>query len=303
VRSSLDEPASADAPDVAYTRSWCRSGDIEYVSLPGGARLRFLKVGTGRPLLLLHTVRTQLDHFQLVVPQLTAAFTVYAADLPGMGWSDITPDAAYDEPALRAAVAEFVRALDLSELTLAGESMGATLALTGSTDVGDRVRRVVAVNPFDYPGGVARANLIGSLYTGAARLPVAGPVVSRMENKPVLGMVLRGGFHDGANLPAHYLDELRRVGRRPGYARVARSVYRNVGSMVAARTVYERVTAPVTLVYGEDDWSRSPERSANHDLLPDAQAIVLPETGHFAALERPDRVAELLLDGGTPASA
>ncbi len=43
-----------------------------------------------------------------------------------------------------------------------------------------------------------------------------------MENKPVLGIVLRGGLFDGRKLPNHYLVELRRVGHRPGYPRVAR---------------------------------------------------------------------------------
>ena len=39
---------------------------------------------------MVHTVRTQLDHFQLVTPRLLNAFTVYVIDLPGMGWSDVT---------------------------------------------------------------------------------------------------------------------------------------------------------------------------------------------------------------------
>ena len=64
--------------------------EIDYVVLSGGARVRYLRVGTGPPLILMHTVRTQLDHFQLVIPQITDAFTVYAVDF-GMGWSDIVP--------------------------------------------------------------------------------------------------------------------------------------------------------------------------------------------------------------------
>ena len=48
-----------------YTESWCDSGEIGYVALSGGARVRYLRVGTGPPLVLMHTVRTQLDHFQL----------------------------------------------------------------------------------------------------------------------------------------------------------------------------------------------------------------------------------------------
>jgi pimeloyl-ACP methyl ester carboxylesterase len=56
------------------------------------------------------------------------------------------------------------------------------------------------------------------------------------------------------------------------------------------------VTAPVTLTYGDHDWSRIPEREANLALLRGARAILLPDTGHFAALEQPARVAEILLD-------
>jgi pimeloyl-ACP methyl ester carboxylesterase len=265
--------------------------------LADGTRLRYLKAGSGATaLILLHTVRTQLDHFQLVIPRILHAFTVYAIDMPGMGWSDITPGASYTEPALRRAIVEFVRTLHIEDLTLAGESMGATVSLTASTELQERVRRVVAFNTYDYSKGVGRANRVASIYVGSARLPAIGAVVTKMENKPVLGIVLRGGLRDGSKLPNHYLDELRRVGGRRGYARVAREVFRNVDSMVAARALYSRVTAPVTLIYGEHDWSGMPEREANLGLLRGARSIALPDTGHFAALEQPADVAEILLD-------
>jgi pimeloyl-ACP methyl ester carboxylesterase len=231
-----------------------------------------------------------------VIPKILDGCTVYAIDFPGMGWSDITAGASYTEPALRRAIVEFVQRLGLNEVTLAGESMGATVALTASTELGDRVRRIVAVNPYDYSGGVGRANGVAAVYVGGARLPALGRLVTRMETQPVLGVVLRGGLHDGSKLPDHYLVELRRVGRRPGYPRVAREVYRNIDSMIAARTRYARVTCPVTLVYGDHDWSRVSEREANLALLGGARWILLPGTGHFAALEQPNRIGETLLD-------
>ena len=283
-------------PNSAYTATWSPSGEIEYATLADRTRLRYLKAGSGpTALILLHTVRTQLDHFQLVIPKLVHAFTVYTLDMPGMGWSDITPGASYTEPALRRAIVEFVTTLDIQDLTLAGESMGATVSLTASVELEDRVRRVVAFNPYDYSKGVGRANRVASIYVGSARLRAIGAAVTRMENKPVLGIVLRGGLLDGSKLPDHYLAELRRVGRRRGYPRVAREVFRNVESMIAARGLYARVIAPVTLVYGDHDWSRVSEREANLGLLRGAQSISLPGTGHFAALEEPARVAEILL--------
>jgi pimeloyl-ACP methyl ester carboxylesterase len=283
-------------PNSDYTRTWFPPGEIEYAKLADGTRLRYVKAGSGPALILLHTVRTQLDHFQLVIPKLVDAFTVFAIDMPGMGWSDITPGASYTEPALRRATVEFVKTLDLNDVTLAGESMGATVSLTASAELGDRVRRVLAFNTYDYSKGVGRANRVASIYVGSARLPAVGEVVTRMEIKPVLGVVLRGGLFDGSKLSDHYLAELRRVGRRHGYSRVAREVFRNVDSMIAARGLYARVTAPVTLIYGDHDWSHMPEREANLALLSDARSISIPDTGHFAALEQPARVAEILLD-------
>jgi hypothetical protein len=52
-----------------YTRGW--SGhDPAYLALPDGSRLRYLKMGRGDPLVLIHTVRTQLDLFQRLIPLL-----------------------------------------------------------------------------------------------------------------------------------------------------------------------------------------------------------------------------------------
>ena len=130
---------------TTYTRGWCGTGEITFLTLSSGTRLRYLKVGTGPLLLLLHTLRTQLDYFQRLIPKLTGHFTVYAVDLPGLGWSDISPGASYEEPAVRTAVVEFVEKLDLKDVTLAGESIGATLSLTTSTQLDRRIRNIIAL--------------------------------------------------------------------------------------------------------------------------------------------------------------
>src|SRR5438876_50973 len=95
----------------------------------GQGRLRYLTGGTGAPLVLLHTVRTQAEHFRHLIPLVQDRYTVYALDLPGMGYSQIVPGASYEEPSMRAAVTNLVTRLDLRDVTLLGESMGAVLAL------------------------------------------------------------------------------------------------------------------------------------------------------------------------------
>src|ERR671913_1059934 len=118
-----------DVPDSTYTTTWSKGrGDVRFFTRRDGSRLRYYTAGTGPSLILMHTVRTQLDYFQRVIPLLSDRYTVYALDLPGMGWSDIVPGARYEEPDLRAAVVEFARGLNLDGLTLAGESLGGALA-------------------------------------------------------------------------------------------------------------------------------------------------------------------------------
>jgi pimeloyl-ACP methyl ester carboxylesterase len=260
----------------------------------GEGRLRYLTGGTGSPLVMLHTVRTQAEHFRHLIPLVRERYTVYALDLPGMGYSQIVPGASYEEPAMRAAVKRLITQLDLRDVTLLGESMGAVLALTTAADLPNRVQRVLAINAYDYAGGIARSSLLARLIVTGVLAPGVGPRFARLEPKPIMRAVLSGGVVDKAALRADYVDELLKVGRRPGYPTVARAVYANLPSLVAARSRYPEVTAPVQLIYGEEDWSRPSDRQANRHLLPTAEFTQVPRAGHFIALERPDVPANLL---------
>src|SRR3954447_4164733 len=170
----------------------------------GQGRLRYLTGGSGAPLVMLHTVRTQAEHFRRVIPLVQQQYTVYALDLPGMGYSQIVPGASYQEPAMRAAVNRLLTQLDLRDVTLLGESMGATLALTTAADLPDRVRRVVAVNAYDYAGGISRSGLLARLIVTGVLAPGVGRLFSRLEPKPVMRAVLSGGVVDTTALHADY---------------------------------------------------------------------------------------------------
>src|SRR3954471_870364 len=160
---------------------------------PGQGRLRYLAGGSGPPLVLLHTVRTQAEHFRHLIPLVQERYTVYALDLPGMGHSQIVPGASYEEPAMRAAVKRLITQLDLRDVTLLGESMGAVLALTTAADLPERVRRVLAINAYDYAGGIARSGLLARLIVTGALAPGVGRMFARVEPKPIVRAVLRGG--------------------------------------------------------------------------------------------------------------
>lgn len=282
---------------IDYTGQWLPDQAVEFLSLgSSGPKVRYVRVGRGPALVLMHTVRTQLDLFQRVIPKLTNDFTVYALDYPGFGWSEIVPNAKYEEPIMRRHIIEFIDKLGLRDVTLAGESIGATLALTVASELADRVRQVVAFNTYDYLPGLERANLLASIIIKSVRAPVVGPIFAALENRMILAGIARGGVYDPRALPADFVSELARVGKRPGYSKVARAVYRSLPSFVAARSLYSAIQVPVTLVYGDHDWSHVPEREAVLAKIKGAQLVTLENTGHFSALESPEQFARILID-------
>src|SRR5215467_4542514 len=153
---------TARAPKVL---SWAPEIAIAYVDV-GGCKLRYIRAGWGPNLVLLHTLRTQLDLFQKVIPFLAERFTVYAVDYPGHGFSDI-PNGRYDADFFARFIEKFLDLLDLRDVTLCGVSIGGTIALMLAGRHNARVARVVAINPYDYARrrGLARSSLAGWLIT------------------------------------------------------------------------------------------------------------------------------------------
>src|SRR3970040_984678 len=96
---------------------WAPNIPIDTVEV-GGNKLRYIKSGKGPALVLLHTLRTQLDLFEKVMPELSKHFTVYALDYPGHGYSDI-PTARYDAAFFPEAVEGFLDRLGVRAAPLA----------------------------------------------------------------------------------------------------------------------------------------------------------------------------------------
>lgn len=261
--------------------------------------VRFQKIGSGPPLLLIHTIRTQLEYFRSLAPLLAGSHTVYAIDLPGHGHSPIDPGASFDEPYFRRAVIRVIEELNLSDVTIVGESIGGALALTVAASLPQRVKRVYAINPYDYEtrygDGIRRGNWFANFIIGSLQIPVLGAMNASLENKMVLGKIMGGGYHDPRKLPGDLLAEFDEVARRPGYKRMARKVLAGWRSWSMARDYYRQISAPVTLIYGDSDWSRADERERTRSLIPAAQIVTLRNTGHFSAVENPSELARVIL--------
>lgn len=277
------------------------ASETAFLKISEAITLRYERTGDGTPLLLLHTIRTQIEYFRVLAPILAKGHTVYAIDLPGHGHSPIDPRAPFDEPYFRQAVIGFIEKLDLTGVTLVGESIGGALALTVAAAIPQRIARVFAINPYDYDtrygDGIRRGNPFADVIIGSLQVPILGAVGAALENETVLGKIIGGGFHDPRKLPPDLLAEFAQVARRPGYKQAARKVLAGWRSWSEVRELYRQVSVPVTLVYGDSDWSRPDERERTRSLLHNAQVITLQDTGHFSALENPVELARIVLGG------
>jgi pimeloyl-ACP methyl ester carboxylesterase len=262
----------------------------------GGVRLRYIKTGTGPNLVLLHTLRTQLDLFEKVIPALSKEFTVYALDYPGHGYSDI-PRGDYDARFFVHAVEGFLNALDLRDVTLCGVSIGGAISLIIAGLHNKRVERVIAVNTYDYAKGrgMTRSSFLGWFITVASETPVIAGTIMRLRNFVIMKAVLRGGVAHSESIPPELLKEMYLVGNRRSHYQAFISLLRHALSWEAATDVYQNINVPAFLIWGDQDWSRPVERERDRNLIPTAQVATIKDGGHFLPLDRPTEVVEAIM--------
>lgn len=282
------------APPLPDTLAWAPAIPIQYTTV-NGLRLRYIKTGQGPTLVLLHTLRTQLDIFQKVIPTLAQRYTIYALDFPGHGYSDI-PRVNYEPKLFVDTVAGFLDALDIRDATLAGISIGGTIALLIAARHHPRVKQVMAINPYDYGqgDGLRRSSPLAKLIAGLALVPILGDTVMRFRNRMVEDVIFRGGVAEPDAIPPQLLEELYRVGTRPGHYKAFLNLLRHGHQWDEAHAHYRDIQVPVLLVYGENDWSRPGERETTFKEIPDAKLETVAGGVHFLALDRPREVERLI---------
>jgi len=282
------------APAAPTRLSWAPEIPIRSVKV-NGINLRYVEVGQGPPLVLLHTIRTQLDMFQKVILELSRRFRVYALDYPGHGYSDI-PGVEYTPELFTNVVAGFVEQLNIENAIVLGESIGGSIPLRLASQHNPRVKQVVAINAYDYDAGrgVKRSSAIANLLFSLNNVPILGPTFWRLRQYPIFKKIMEGGIVHKDALPPALLREMYEVGNRPHHYRALMSLVRHWAAWEDARADYAKIAVPVLLIYGEYDWSRPEEREANRRAIPGAQMTVVKGAGHFLSLDAPEAVIEII---------
>src|SRR6202167_4747269 len=117
-----------------------------------GARLRYLRAGSGPPLILLHGLLGYSFSWRYTMPALAPYATVYAPDMLGAGFSDRPPGIDHSMRATARRMLRFIERLEVSSFDLLGTSHGGAVAMMAAAEClsGNfnlRVQRLVLVAP------------------------------------------------------------------------------------------------------------------------------------------------------------
>ena len=113
-----------------------------------GLRLHYLQWGDEhrQPLLLLHGGSAHAHWWDFFVTPFTAAYRVLALDLRGHGDSQWAEPPAYEIAAYAADVRGFIDTLELTNVVLAGHSLGGLVAVACAPDVQQRLAALVIMD-------------------------------------------------------------------------------------------------------------------------------------------------------------
>ncbi|MCA9414775.1 MAG: alpha/beta hydrolase [Candidatus Omnitrophica bacterium] len=260
--------------------------DEAYESVDG-QQLHYLKQGHGRPVVLLHGFPTSSYTWRHVIPRLSNDYEVYAPDLPGYGKSDLGPQADRGISAQSFYIDEWMDSLGLSGTILVGQGIGGGVALQIAIRHPDKVAGLILINPACYDS-------YPSNYAKLLAEPGWGPFVGS-------GAARRGGFHhnlsqgvyhqkllsDGV-VDSYYAPWNSEAGRR-NLIRAATDL--KAKDMMEIMPRVRSLKVPTLVVAGLFD----PFQSINYSKrlaaeIPGAQFIQIPNCGHFASEDEPEKI-------------
>lgn len=254
------------------------------------AGLAYHTLGAGEPLLLIHGLTSSRAAFQRVAEELADDYQVILVDLPGHGDS---PPLVRGEPltprAQAHAVGEFLDALNLSTVHVAGNSMGGWVALELAAD--GRARSVVGLCPAGLWYPITSRSRAIELNRRLARLtwkfsellmyvpPIREAVFASALERPYRIDVATAQATLSAQRAARGYDEAHDGLLHDAFARADR--------------ISEDVA--VTLAFGDNDPLLPSQTTQLRHLGPEhARWVVLPRVGHAPMWEDPEATIDLI---------
>lgn len=279
-----------------------------------GLRFRAMVDGpaSGEMFILLHGFPEGAESWAKQVDALAkAGFLAVAPDLRGYGLSD-APEGVenYAISHLVEDVAAIIRTFGRSQAHVAGHDWGALVAWFFASRHAEMARTLTALS-VGHPAALAEASRVDDEQREKSRYVAlflqagkAEQVLADDDNRRLRAMFALGPNPDA--VPRSIVDHFVRSLRGPGRLTAALNYYRaNLGAgggAWAALTHELKITAPTTLLWGDEDPAlgrRAVDATAGHVNGP-YELVVLEGAGHWLQFERPDEVSRALTRAAQP---
>ena len=265
-----------------------------------GARMRYLRAGSGPPLVLVHGLLGYSFSWRFAIPALARHATVYAIDLLGTGFSDRPPGLDYSFKAGAERLLRFMDAIDLPACDLLGTSHGGAVSMRAAAMAPDRIRRLILVDPVN-PWS-AHGKRLTVFLSNALIAPLFVALAPRL---PMLHEYYHHRmFGNRRRIPADSLEGYLKPMRIPGsydYAiGVASSWNRDLKELESALPRIKSI--PTLLIWGTSDTAVDPASAARlKQVFSDCQLVTFDGVGHLPYEEVPEdfnRVVSKFLSEG-----
>ena len=248
-----------------------------------GSRMRYLRAGSGPPLVLLHGLLGYSFSWRYTLPALAPLRTCYAPDMLGAGFSERPKiNHSMRETALR--LLKFAERLKLDSFDLLGTSRGGAVAMSAAAECLKRgkphIRSLILVAP------VNPYSAHGRWLAPFAGTAVGSAIVRAvLERVPSLYPYWHGRmFADAGKIPSDSLEGYKAPLAEPGLFEHGLSIVQTWSAdLRELETLLPTLKSiPTMLMWGTDDpavYCSSMEPLARH--FPGAQKVVFHGVGHL----------------------
>ena len=251
-----------------------------------GARVRYVDVGKGPAVVLIHGFASSLETWSGVVPKLAKSHRVIALDLKGFGWTD-RPAGDYSPEAQAKLVLDLLTQRGVDRAALVGHSWGASVALAAALAAPQRVTRLALYDAWAYEEQLPSFILW-------SRVPGVGEALFGLWYDQRPDERLAAAFYDKRYVTEDLAEAVDRALKRPGTKAAALAAARGQ-RFRALQSRYREVTQPTLLLWGREDrvslCSVGVRLAAD---LPNAKLTVFPSCGHFPMIEAADASTDAL---------